>query len=128
MSILTAWNWKLQAKDHSILLLIDNAGCHPTESQCKFSNIKVVCLPPNTTSVVQPLDLGIIQNTKVHYAECTSATEVGKSVDVLSAIQWISKTWNEVKEETVLKCFRKAGLLDADLNPLTRVHDIDPFC
>ena len=66
-SILTAWNRKLQAKDRSILLLIDNAGCHPTESQCKFSNIKVVCLPPNTTSVVQPLDLGIIQNTKVHY-------------------------------------------------------------
>ena len=60
--------------------------------------------------------------------ECTSATEVGKSVDVLSAIRWISKTWNEVKEETIPKCFRKAGLLDADLNLLTRVHDIDPFC
>ena len=43
--------------------------------------------------VVQPLDLGIIQNTKVYYCkyflkyallkveECTSATEVGKSMD-----------------------------------------------
>ena len=60
--------------------------------------------------------------------ECTSETEVGKSVDVLSAIRWwISKAWNEVKEETIQKCFRKAGLLDADLNPLTRVYDIDPF-
>ena len=45
---------------------------------------------------------------------------------VLSAIWWISKVWNEV-EETIQKRFRKAGLLAADFNPLTRVDDIDPF-
>ena len=105
MAILTAWNQKLQAKGHSILLLADNAGCHPRDSHCHFSNIKVVYLPPNTTSVAQPLDLGIIWNTKVNYRkhllryvlskieECTSAAEVVKSVDVLSAIRWVSKAW-----------------------------------
>ena len=137
--ILGAWNKKLQPQGRLILLLIDNAGCHPRDSQSRFSSIRVVYLPPNTTSRVQPLDLGIIQSTKVHYRkyflryvlskieECTSAAEVVNSVDVLLAIRWINKAWNEVKEETIQKCFRKAGILDEDLNPLTLVDDVDPF-
>ena len=139
-TILTSWNRKLRAKGRSILLLVDNAGCHPRDAQNKFSNIKLVYLPPNTTSEVQPLDLGIIQNTKVHYRkyflryvlskieECTNATEVAKSVDVLSAIRWIGKAWDEVKEETIQKCFRRAGVLDEDLNPVSINEDgVDPF-
>ena len=137
-AILTEWNRKLQAKGRSILLFIDNAGCHPRDSAGRFSNIKVVYLPPNTTSQIQLLDLGIIQNAKVHYRkyllryvlskieECNSAAEVANSVDVLSAIRWISQAWSDVKEETIQKCFRKAGILDEDFNPLTLVED-DPF-
>lgn len=108
--ILGAWNKKLRVKGRSILLFVNNAGCHPRDSHSRFSSIKVVYLPPNSISTVQPLDLGIIQNMKVHYhkyflryvllkiEECTSATEVVNSVDVLSAIWWISKAWNEVME------------------------------
>ena len=137
--ILGAWNKKLQAQGRSILLLNDNTGCHPRDSQSRFSSIRVVYLPPNTTSRVQPLDLGIIQSTKIHYRkyflryvlskieECTSAAEVVISVDVLLAIRWISKAWNEVKEETNHRCFKRAGIPDEDLNLLTRVDDIDPF-
>lgn len=36
--------------------------------------------------------------------------------------------WSEGGQwDTIQKCFRKAGLLDADLNPLTRVDNVDPF-
>ena len=32
-----------------------------------------------------------------------------KSVTVFDAIRWISSSWNNVREETILKCFRRAG-------------------
>lgn len=66
-AVLTKLNRRLSCSNRKILLLMDNAGCHPDDLSVKFSNIKVCFLPPNTTSTLQPLDLGKIQNFKVHY-------------------------------------------------------------
>ena len=120
--VLTTLNHRLSTRLQSILLLMDNAGCHPPEYKEKYSNIQVI-LPPNTTSKVQPLDLGIIQNFKVYYRQlllcyvlakidsCTSASDVIKSdVNILTAIRWIACAWDKLKPETISKCFRKAGL------------------
>jgi len=38
-----------------------------------------------------------------------TATEFAKSVTVFDVIRWISSAWNNVGEETILKCFRRAG-------------------
>jgi len=38
-----------------------------------------------------------------------TATEFAKSVTVFDAIRWLSSAWNNVREETILKCFRRAG-------------------
>jgi len=38
-----------------------------------------------------------------------TVTEFAKSVTVFDAIRWISSTWNNVREETTLKCFWRAG-------------------
>ena len=46
---------------------MDNAGCHPQYLKTKFSNIKIYFLPPNTTSQLQPLDLGIIRSIIVAF-------------------------------------------------------------
>lgn len=49
-----------------VLLLIDNAPSHITEG-LQLRHIKVICLPPNTTSKYQPLNAGIIAAFKKHY-------------------------------------------------------------
>ena len=140
--ILTKLNRQLSRNGRHILLLMDNAGCHPEDLTTKFSNIKICFLPPNTTSKLQPLDLGIIQNFKLHYRklflryvlskidECETASDVVKSVDVLTAIRWVSMAWSCVKEDTISKCFWKAGILDSSFDVVRCPHtasDGDPF-
>ncbi|OAD75105.1 hypothetical protein PHYBLDRAFT_67870 [Phycomyces blakesleeanus NRRL 1555(-)] len=48
-----------------ILVLLDNAACHNTHDN--YTNVEFLYLPPNTTSYLQPLDAGIIQEFKVKY-------------------------------------------------------------
>ena len=91
-SFLSSFNLKMKSLGRSILLLLDNAGCHPVHLQGKYSNIKMVFLPPNTTSKLQPLDLGIICNFKTHYRRLLLQYVVAKTdtancaSDVISSI------------------------------------------
>ena len=139
VSYLTTFNLKMRSQRRSVLLLLDNAGCHPPDQlQEKFSNIKIVFLPANTTSKLQPLDLGIICNFKLHYRRLllqyvlakidtsSSATEVTKSINILTAIRWVALAWREVKSTTKQKCFRNAGVLNTDLDVIA-LDEEDPF-
>ena len=119
---------------------MDNAGCHPEELRDKFSNIQICFLPANTTSILQPLDLGIIKNFKLQYRqyflryviskidECDKASDVVKSVNVLIASRWVALAWSQVTADTISMCFRKAGILDGELDVICRdTPDDDPF-
>ena len=59
--------------------------------------------------------------------ECDTATEVVKSINILVALRWVAKAWSLVKPETILKCFRKAGILTSDLDVVTVEVENDPF-
>ena len=51
-----------------------------------------------------------------------TATEFAKFVTVLDAIRWISSAWNNVREETTLKCFQRAGLRRQGQNDESMTH------
>ena len=67
------------------------------------------------------VDQGIIQAMKANYRKSmlqsllaavgkfNTATEFAKSVTVFDAIRWISSAWNNVREETIIRCSRRAG-------------------
>jgi len=64
-SWLKDWDKELEKQSRKILLIVDNAGPHPNLIDLK--NITLEFLPPNTTSLIQLLDMGIIMNLKIHY-------------------------------------------------------------
>ena len=55
------------ADDQKITLIIDNCPADPSISN--LTNVQIVFLPPNATSILQPMDQGVIRNLKVHYRE-----------------------------------------------------------
>ncbi|GFX74533.1 tigger transposable element-derived protein 1 [Trichonephila clavipes] len=57
---------KEKSLDFKVLLIVDNAASHP---QLEHPNVQLVFLPPNTTSLIQPLDQGIIATFKKYYVK-----------------------------------------------------------
>lgn len=58
---------KFLAENRKILLFVDNCPAHPKSIQEKLKAITLCFFPPNATSVLQPLDLGIIRTMKHYY-------------------------------------------------------------
>ncbi|CAD6216098.1 GSCOCG00011289001-RA-CDS, partial [Cotesia congregata] len=62
---LRSWDAELKVYQRKILLIVDNCPAHCKVDNLKF--IKLVFLPPNVTSVLQPMDQGVIKSLKTHY-------------------------------------------------------------
>ncbi|XP_025205101.1 tigger transposable element-derived protein 6-like [Metopolophium dirhodum] len=114
------FNADMRSQNRNVLMFLDNAACHP---KIELSNMKILMLPPNTTSITQPMDQGVIYTFKSYYRKfllqsllckmdnCSSAHQFAKSISVLDAVNWIALACNNVKAECVRNCFRKAGFL-----------------
>ena len=144
--VLAKIDTQLKREGRSVILFMDIAGCHLPDLKEKYSNMKIVYLPTNTTSMLQPLDLGIInlgiiKNFNVYYRKllmrfilakietCSSASEVLQSVNVLLAIRWVTEARKNVSETTIKKYFRKAGILRHDFSVVSSLIPAasDPF-
>ena len=53
--------------DQKVILTLDNAGPHPEDLGLNNDQIKVKFLPPNTTPLIQPMDMGVIYTFKRAY-------------------------------------------------------------
>lgn len=113
---LTELNQRMIKENRNILLFIDNCSAHPKLS---FTNIKLLFFPPNTTSVLQPMDQGVIRSFKSFYRRGVSKRlishlENGNSaklseLTLLDAIYIANKAWNNVTQQTIKNCFAKCG-------------------
>ncbi|XP_042144201.1 tigger transposable element-derived protein 6-like [Ixodes scapularis] len=114
------WDEKLSESGRKIFLLLDNCSAHHCGATLK--NIQLRFLPPNATSVLQPLDQGIIRAFKQGYRkrvveQLLTKLRVGKElkIDLLGAIEMLSRAWSDIAPNTIKNCFRHAGLyLDND--------------
>ena len=122
--VLDTLNHQMRKQGRKVILFLDNATVHPTLFIDMYSNIKIVFIPNNTTSCLQPLDAGIIQSFKTKYRkkwmryviarinDDLTASEIAKGIDILQAITWVADSWKEVSVETIKNCFAKCGITD----------------
>ena len=142
-SFLQSLNEKMKRENRHVILFMDNAPSHKPQD---LSNIKIKFLPPKTTSVLQPLDQGIIQAFKLLYRKrqyrhilteldrtTNTGVEIMAHVNVLQAIMWAAEAWEEVDHMTIKKCFWKAGFPgdprkattdDSELTPQATTNDV----
>ena len=116
-------NVEMIKRKRSILMFIDNCKAHPTNFQ--FSNVTVIFLPANTTSVLQPMDAGVIKCFKGYYrtrmakllikwvAENQFGALKSNAVQFYQAIQMAVASWEDVQVSTVSNCFRHCGFYKA---------------
>ncbi|XP_049519501.1 tigger transposable element-derived protein 4-like [Dermacentor silvarum] len=110
---------KYELQNRKVLMFVYNCGAHGHITSLKAIDLEF--LPPNT-SVLQPMDQGVIKNLKVHYRShllnrVLLWVDRGKKyvVDVFSAISILSDAWKAVTVDTIRNCFRHAAfVLDED--------------
>jgi len=77
-------------------------------------------MPPNTTSVLQPCDQGIIKTFKLYYSkilvkyllELSENEKEFTPLTVTQAIIYINKAWRQVLQSTIVNCWIKVDILD----------------
>ncbi|GLV46176.1 hypothetical protein CBL_02892 [Carabus blaptoides fortunei] len=103
--------------EFKVLLLVDNAPNHPRD--LSHPNVELTFLPPNTASLIQPLDQGIISTFKTHYIRmslkwilekiyCESIEEVEawKHFSIVNCIEIIALSLKEIKPSTLNACWK----------------------
>ena len=121
------------------LLIMDNCGGHSVNAD--IHGVRIITLPPRTTARHQPLDLGLIGNSKIRYRslllqsvirvmearfrkeiECSSDSErgmcgirEGQLPHVGDAMNLFNEAWSLTRRLTVIKCCVKSICLPENL-------------
>ncbi|XP_063896995.1 tigger transposable element-derived protein 4-like [Helicoverpa armigera] len=132
-----AWDRELTKKNKKILLLVDNCPAHPHIADLK--SITLVFLPPNTTSVLQPMDQGIIRALKTHFRKnlvlkmiqlldgCRSTSFEYPKITVLDGILMIQDAWTQLKQITIFNCYKHAGFVQSNVECTITSSNADDF-
>ena len=92
------------------LLLVDNCPAHPF---LPHENVKMIFLPPNTTSLLQPMDQGAISIMKTNFKydllnDAIKAVKKNlpfldflKGLNILDAVYMVEKAWKSVPESAL---------------------------
>ncbi|XP_026462657.1 tigger transposable element-derived protein 4-like, partial [Ctenocephalides felis] len=111
------WDRDLVKKNRKILLLVVNCPAHPNIADLK--SITLAFFPPNTTSILQPMDQGIIRSLQTNFRkklvlkmiQCVDDNEdLSSKITVLDAILMVNDAWNKLQQNTIHNCFRHSGL------------------
>jgi hypothetical protein len=128
-----------------VLMLMDNAATHQLSTvpltqvhglnAYVMSNMTILFMPANVTSVVQPLDQGVIAAFKMQYkkkmltwtistADTNPDSNLGKiAPDAYKVLQWLVQVWKDMQPHTISNCWAKSGLLPVVMTAELRAND-----
>ena len=107
--------------EQKALLLLDNAPSHPSSATLRSEDgkIKTLFLPPNTTSLIQPMDQAVLDPLKKRYkrrllhhliieneSSELSVPEILKTITLKDVVYWIAEAWSEASCDSLRKAWR----------------------
>ena len=125
-TIMTKFNNQMRKAGRHVLYVCDNASSHQVR---EYSHIKLLMLPPNATSIVQPLDQGIIRSVKRRYKKKLAerylvsvennkdVNTILKQLDIVAATNMVHNAWKETSSTIIQNCFHKASFKHHGLDP-----------
>jgi hypothetical protein len=115
---LESLNKQMKKSDRKIVLIVDNCAAHPFKP---LSNVRIRYLPPNTTSRLQPMDMGVIHTLKANYRRKlvrrmiaifeAKGSCIPRDINLYEAIIMLSNAWNEMNPTVIRNCFKKCGFI-----------------
>lgn len=121
--IIVTFDRAMHAANRRVLLVVDNASSHVLNATLQLQAVTIKHLPPNATSVLQPLDQGVIRSVKVAYRtnlirRLLAHLDAGRATQkfqftLLDACRVLHAVWLACKNDTIANAFRKAGFVGA---------------
>lgn len=119
------------------LILLDNA---PGHSKLELLNnfcpgLTFHFFPPNTTSLIQPMDQGVISTFKIYYLKrsyqsvlnvnqgFSEAKEMWKKYSIADAVNHIVSSWDDISSQCIAGCWKK--LLPFSLDVSSNVNEME---
>ncbi len=109
-----------------VLLLLDGHSSHYEPETIRYAasqDVVIVCLPPHTTHVSQPLDVSFFKPLKVYWSEVCHRYMQDNPGRVVTKYQFSSlfstASYKTVRPETIVSGFRKVGVCPFNSNAIT---------
>jgi hypothetical protein len=87
---------------------------HPIDGY-SYGCIDVAFLPANTTSLIQPLDQGVVRSFKAHYTRLyldwvlvndTEGVDLGSlKPSIKQCVEWVATGWRGVTQSVIANCW-----------------------
>jgi hypothetical protein len=121
----------MASKSRKILLFVDHIPAHPKDVR-NVKNVQVEFFPANTTSVLQPMDQGIIKALKQKFPRSfllrllqrRNSNKDNYKMSLLDAVSMLAMAWNLIEKDIIATCFRKAGFI-TNAEPAIQQEDGD---
>lgn len=106
------FNERLGQEERQVLLIVDNAPSH-IHRGVSLGNVTILKLPINTTSLLQPMDQGVIANLKREYMNMKTAVAVERflegdkdpyRISLLEGIELYQESWTSIQTGAIKNC------------------------